>query len=269
MRAKVNYKTKKIEIEVCEIEMGQLDDFKKEQTIFLNDLIENYKIELDLLTSLHYDNEAKKFELINLRYKLIMDEHYNKFYKDVLIFENGFIRFNTLGIEFLSFANCYNILEDENKGIWQLKNIVKINVLEWFIEDYNKYPENEYFVQYKLPKEYYNKDFTDVFKPYGFELFCDLKELLSVSMTPPVKFTVIYHFMIDETKYIKNAKTKYKEFVKEYCKGQLIDRKGKEYKYNKIENIGKVTNKYKQSKEELMSIFNQFVTLRKLKSKVE
>jgi len=269
MRAEINFKTKKIEIEVSSIELEQLDKFKKDQTIFLNDLRERYDIELDLLTSVHYNNEAKKFELINLRYKLIMDEYYNKFYKDVVIFENGFVRFNTLGIEFLSFANAYNILDDEYKGVWQLENTVKIKTLEYLIEDYNKYPDNEYFVQYKLPKEYYNKDFLDVFKPYGFELFCFLNDQLQDSMTPPVKFTVIYHYMHSASKYIKNAKSKYKEFVKGYCKGQLINKRGKHYKYNKIENLNTVILKYNQSKEELDSLLSQFETIRKLKSKLE
>jgi hypothetical protein len=129
----------------------------------LNKFIEDYKIELDVLTSVHYDTEPKKFELINLRYQLIMNENYNKFYKDVIVFENSFVRFNTTGKLFLSFANAYDILNDKNKGIWQLENIVKIKVLEWFIEDYNKHPENEYFVQYKLPKDYYDKDYLNVF----------------------------------------------------------------------------------------------------------
>lgn len=268
MRANVNYKTKKIEIEVSSIELEQLDDFKREKTVYLNDLIESYEIELDLLTSVHYDIEPKKFELINLRYHLIMDENFNKFYKDILIFENGFIRFNNNGKDFLSFANAYNILEDENRGVWQLENIVKIKVLEWLIEDYNSNPKNEYFVKYKLPKDYYNKDYLHVFKPYGFELFCFLNDNLEVTLTPPIKFTIIYHYMFDK-KYLRNAKTDYKNFIKEYCKGQLIRKNGHPYKYNKVENGIKEQSNYKNLKDELNSLLSQFETIRKLKSKVE
>ena len=268
MRAKLNYKTKKIEIEVSSIELEQLDEFKKEQTIYLNDLIERYKIEIDLLTSLHYDTEPKKFELINLRYQLIMNENYNKFYKDVLIFENGFVRFNNVGIEFLSFANAYNILEEDYKGIWQLENITKIKVLEWFIEDYNKYPDNEYFVQYKLPKDYYNKDYLNVFKPYGFELFCFLNDNLESNLTPPIKFTIIYHFMFNNY-YLRNTKKDYRYFIKENCKGQLVRKNNDFYKYNKIEVFKIVEVKYNNLKDELKSLLSQFETMRKLKSKVE
>jgi hypothetical protein len=268
MNANINYKTKKIEIEVSSIELEQLDDFKKEQTIFLNDLIENYEIELDLLTSVHYDTESKKFELINLRYQLIMNENYNKFYKDVIIFENGFVRFNNVGIEFLSFANGYNVLEDENKGVWQLENIVKIKVLEWLIEDYNKHPENEYFVQYKLPKDYYNRDYLNVFKPYGFELFCFLNDNLDSNSTPPIKFTIIYHFMFDKH-YLRNTKKDYRDFIKENCKGQLIRKNNEPYKYSKIEIKTKVEIKYSNLEDELNSLLSQFETMRKLKSKVE
>jgi hypothetical protein len=268
MRAKVSYKTKKIEIEVSSIELEQLDDFKKEKTTYLNNLIVEYEIEIDLLTSSHYNTEPKKFELINLRYQLIMNENYNKFYKDVIIFENGFVRFNNIGIEFLSFANAYNILEDENKGIWQLENSVKIKVLEWLIEDYNKHPENEYFVQYKLPKDYYNKDYLNVFKPYGFELFCFLNDNLESNLTPPIKFTIIYHFMFDKH-YLRNTKKDYRDFIKENCKGQLIRKNNEPYKYNKIENIKIVEIKYNNLKGELNSLLSQFETMRKLKSKVE
>jgi len=267
MRAKLNYKSKKIEIEVSSIELEQLNDFKKEQTKYLNDLIESYEIEIDLLMSLHYDTEPKKFELINLRYQLIMNENYNKFYKDVIIFENGFVRFNNVGIEFLSFVNAYNILEDENKGVWQLENFVKIKFLEWLIEDYNKHPENEYFVQYKLPKDYYNKDYLNVFKPHGFELFCFLNDNLESNLTPPIKFTIIYHFMLG--KYLRNAKTDYKEFIKDYCQGQLIDKNNNPYKYNKIESKSIVLIKFNGVKGELKSLLSQFETMRKLKSKVE
>jgi hypothetical protein len=268
MRADINYKTKKIEIIVSSIELEQLDDFKKEKTTFFNNFIEDYKIELDVLTSLHYDTEPKKFELINLRYQLIMNENYNKFYKDVIVFENGFVRFNSTGKLFLSFANAYDILNVENKGIWQLENIVKIKVLEWFIEDYNKHPENEYFVQYKLPKDYYDKDYLNVFKPYGFELFCFFNDNLETTMTPPVKFTVIYHFMFGKH-YIRNTKKDYRDFVKEHCKGQLIDKNKNPYKYNKIENKGLVEVKYNNAKHELNSLLSQFETKYKLKSKVE
>ncbi|MBG7612100.1 hypothetical protein IU405_07545 [Polaribacter sp. BAL334] len=268
MRANVNYKTKKIEIEVSSIELEQLDDFKKEKTKYLNDLIKSYEIEIDLLTSVHYDIEPKKFELINLRYHLIMNENYNKFYKDIIIFENGFVRFNNVGKEFLSFANAYNILEDENRGVLQLVNILKIKVLEWLIEDYNKHPENEYFVQYKLPKDYYNKDYLNVFKPYGFELFCFLNDNLESNLTPPVKFTIIYHFMLNK-RFLRNTKKDYLDFIKENFRGQLIRKNNEPYKYNKIENIEIVRVNYNNAEIELKSLLSQFETIRKLKSKVE
>jgi hypothetical protein len=136
-----------------------------------------------------------------------MSEHFNKFYKDVILLENGFVRFNNTGKLFLSFANAYNILDDDTKGEEQLENIAKIKTLEYLIEDYNKHPDNEFFVQYKLPEEYYNKDFLSVFKPYGFELFCFLNDNLeSHKMTPPIKYTVLYHFMFNDGEYLRNAK---------------------------------------------------------------
>ncbi|RPD91619.1 hypothetical protein EGM88_14720 [Aureibaculum marinum] len=202
----------KIDIEVSESELNELEKIKTELKDSLNEYCELEKVELDLQVSGHIANFPKVYDLLYIKTDIIKNLYYNDYYKDVIYLKNGFIEFTENDL-FYEFASAYNILNDTSKALVLLKNIIRVKLIDWLIEhEYN----DVYRVLFRYENQLYINKYKTIFSDYGFELFEYLDNNWQ-EIKKPTKYSEIYHFM----RGYGNGKiicygTEFKRFLKKY-----------------------------------------------------
>ncbi|WP_417199255.1 hypothetical protein [Bizionia sp.] len=141
--------TGKIIINISENEITQFDSIKKQLSNELNNFIEYEREDLYIEISTFISNNAIKNKLANLKYHIINDLDYNESFKDVVYFNNGFIEFTNNDL-FYQFASAYQIISDTSNAQRVLRNILKVQLIDWLIENDFKEDNSKQFV-YNIP----------------------------------------------------------------------------------------------------------------------
>lgn len=124
--------------------------------------------------------------------------------------------------------------------IKDLKNSIKLSYYNLRIEQLQNY-DNGF--------ENYNKEYLNIFKLNGFELFQYINKELDIT-AQTVKYTVMYHFM-DELGLMVGTIENYLLFVKPYLK--------KDLKFSRFDFHYKTDEKYKKHLQRLTLIHKEFL----------
>lgn len=110
------------------------------------------------------------------------------------------------------------------------------------------------------PKTYNLEVIAGVFFNNGFEHFNYLDDnFLVFNNTPVKKYTILYYYLLEEEHTIFPNKSKYKTFVKEFCKGNL---KGKDFAKLDKSNSSDVVG-YDENLTYLRELSKEFKTISK------
>lgn len=159
-------KTGKIIINISKNEVTQINEVTKRLTYELNNFIENEREDLYYEVSTFITNDAIKNKLANLKYHIINDLDYNASFKNVVHYKNGLVEF-VKGDELYHFASAYQIISDTSNAQRVLRNILRVQLIDWLIENDFKQDNSRDFI-YNIPKDLTtqnNRDFrSDIFK---------------------------------------------------------------------------------------------------------
>lgn len=164
-------KTGKIIINVSKDEVSQINEVTRRLTYELNGFIENEREDLYFEVSTFITNDAIKSKLSNLKYHIINDLNYNTAFKNVVHYKNGRVEF-VKNDDLYQFASAYQIISDTSSAQRVLKNILRVQLIDWLIENDFKQDNSKDFI-YNIPKNLTtqkNSNFRgDIFKSPGLE----------------------------------------------------------------------------------------------------
>ncbi|PNW27414.1 hypothetical protein [Formosa algae] len=168
MRQKINRETGEKTIYFSEDERDQLSKIKDEFIRELNDYIYIEKEELLDEYSTHLTNSSIRYALYNLRHHIINDLYYNDYFRDIAFFVNGFVEFKES--KFLEFAYAYNILYDTDKAYKLLRNVLRVQIINWSLDnEFNDDTQNSFVFKYLRPKDINTSNLKDRFDSKTFK----------------------------------------------------------------------------------------------------
>ena len=227
MKMKICRETGKTIIDISEDEIKILEEKKEELIQYFEDFLIYEREDIYFELSTYITNESIRSYLNVLRHNVIHVLYYNTEFKNVVFIINGKVEFSK-DDNFYYFASAYNLLDDTSRAQRVLSNILKVQLIDWIIENDFKNDNAKDFVlnisdsltsldminndsfpfkeskHYKYFKKYIESKFIiDVYKDYGY-LFQRLKHEKFIDSVKHLDFA---KWLLDNS-YIKDFEYK-------------------------------------------------------------
>ncbi len=221
--------------------------YKTETKIIRNNLLETLesKNSINHLPKLFFDFKNKNITIERRSFEPFYNYVLVGFLDENIIYFDELRKMGTIKTE-LYLKN----LENFNYYIDRARNIIEMLIkLEYYKHSLKKETAPQ--------QSNYDTNYLTIFKPFGFELFNYLNERFDHPKPTP-RYTVIYYFLVEKKKVIKNASNYYK-FVRNYEKSILYN--GKTYvKFNRLAFDDWRDPKYTEHETILNNIYDSFLT---------
>lgn len=159
----------------------ELDHFREIERVELLEEIENFytpAIQIEILERIALETKMN----------LAFNSHFYRekcFYLDA----NGHAQITSNNSLFIAYVHGFKMLENSNsKGYWIAKNIIKVSLIEHLTGIIKK-------GDFHLLRNY-NKEYLEIFPPWGFELFQYLRNRLKNIESEEFRYTLIYTFLV-------------------------------------------------------------------------
>lgn len=252
MRSYFNYKLDKEVFEVSEDEKKEIEIILSDLKQLLNQYVEDERINLDEEIHPFITNENKRRKLAKINYDIIENLCYDEGFTDIVFFKNGFVEF-TKTDKLFHFVSAYNLLDDTFEALRVLKNILKVKLIGWLIENYYN-NDNARKIINKIPKNITTSNVNfrkDIFRdPESENLFKYIVDNTYFTLNRKFVNTLFYEF----TKYLSCTKYKFAEYWNtlpyKYEVNLYDESKSADIKYY-------VNDEIKQEIEHLITEFNK------------